>query len=106
RRALVAGRGVHGGDRRGDRRIEGCSNEIGGGRPTRVEVGVCVDRRYRQRFRYRRTLLTTHASTLIGAHSGPVSASFGSSLANNGVGFSSGRPTSIGTDSQRACSTV
>ena len=40
----------------------------------------------------------------IGAHSGPVSPSFGSSLVKIGVGLASGRPTSIGVDAHRACS--
>ena len=42
----------------------------------------------------------------IGAHSGPVSPSSGSSLRKIGVGLASGRPTWIGVDSQRACSRV
>ena len=44
------------------------------------------------------------AHRAIGAQSGPVSPSSGSSFGKIGVGLTSGRPTSTGVDAQRACS--
>jgi len=43
------------------------------------------------------------AAQPIGAHSGPVSASFGSSLVKIGVGLASGVPTAMGVDRHTAC---
>ena len=81
------------------------------GRATGVQMGVRIHQRRRKGFRRRWQLVALafpagHHLGWIGAKSGPVSASFGSSFANSGVGLSSGRPTSIGTDSQWAFSTV
>ena len=84
---------------------------------TGIQVRVRVHHRRRQTLRHRWQLRLTRESGMprgysrtpcvagrsrarsrSGAQSGPVSASFGSSLANSGVGFASGLPTSIGVD--------
>ena len=72
-----------------------------GGRRTRRRRAPGSPGRRRRRPRAGRERARHRA---IGAHSGPVSPSAGSSLVKIGVGRASGRPTSIGVDAHRACS--
>ena len=90
--------------------IRGGPDLLGGAVPAGVQVGVGVDepgQRLGQDGDWAGLALTHgpgQPSCWIGAHSGPVSPSSGSTFANSGLGLASGVPGTISLRAQRACS--